>query len=317
MRPTIVTAKACDVYLVSAIEAIEQDDGVHSEALAVLYKGMKTRGGVRYLVKPTDMDSFADLRAACPNFSEVVTDLQGSAALALAGNEAIEFMPILLLGEAGIGKTYFSKMLAKTIGTYCEFIPMNSLTAGWVLSGASSQWNNAKPGRIAQALINGEYANPIAVLDEIDKAGGDSRYDPLGALYGLLERDTAQKFKDEFVEVDMDASHVLWISTANDERAIPDPILNRMNVYAIPRPDQEAMRGIAIRLYVEITAGHDWGFSEKMSDEVLESISAMPARDMRKALLKAFGSAKIDNRDHLIAKDLDIGRNSQNRRIGF
>ena len=69
---------------------------------------------------------------------------------------------------------------------------MSSLTAGWILSGASSQWNNAKPGKVATALIHGEYANPLMVLDEVDKAGGDARYDPMGPLYGLLERDTAR-----------------------------------------------------------------------------------------------------------------------------
>ena len=63
------------------------------------------------------------------------------------------------------------------------------------------------------------------MLDEVDKAGGDHRYDPMGALYGLLERDTAVHFRDEFIDVDMDASHILWVATANNESAIPEPIL--------------------------------------------------------------------------------------------
>ena len=91
-----------------------------------------------------------------------------------------------------------------------------------MLTGASAQWQNARPGKIAQALIEGEYANPVVVLDEIDKSGGDHRYDPMGALYTLLERDTAASFKDEFIDVDMDASHILWIATANDDSAIPE-----------------------------------------------------------------------------------------------
>ena len=98
---------------------------------------------------------------------------------------------------------------------------MSSLTAGWVLTGASAQWHNARPGKVAQTLIEGEYANPVVVLDEVDKSGGDHRYDPMGALYSLLERDTAASFKDEFIDVDMDASHILWIATANDERRSP------------------------------------------------------------------------------------------------
>ena len=133
---------------------------------------------------------------------------------------------------------------------------MNSLTAGWVLTGASAQWHNARPGKVAQTLVEGDYANPIVVLDEVDKTGGDHRYDPMGALYALLERDTAMQFKDEFLDVSMDASHILWVATANDESVLPEPILNRMNVYVIERPDAEGSRHIALSVYHEILDAH-------------------------------------------------------------
>ena len=99
---------------------------------------------------------------------------------------------------------------------------MSSLTAGWILSGASAQWNNARPGKVAHTLVHGDFANPIVVLDEVDKAGGDARYDPMGALYSLLER-TPPRLQDEYIDIDIDASHILWVTTANDERSIPDP----------------------------------------------------------------------------------------------
>ncbi|MDI7065492.1 hypothetical protein QMO17_30035, partial [Klebsiella pneumoniae] len=100
-------------------------------------------------------------------------------------------------------------------------VGMSSLTAGWILSGASSQWKNAKPGKVFDALVNGSYANPVITVDEIDKATGDSQYDPLGALYALLEHDTAQAFIDEFAEIPINAGHVIWIATANDALSIP------------------------------------------------------------------------------------------------
>ena len=114
------------------------------------------------------------------------------------------------------------------------------MTAGWLLSGSSSQWKGAKPGKVFEALVDGQYANPVMVVDEIDKASADAQYDPLGALYSLLEHDTAQTFIDEFAEVAIDASQVIWIMTANDERGIPEPILNRMNVFEIEAPSLEA-----------------------------------------------------------------------------
>jgi ATP-dependent Lon protease len=236
----------------------------------------------------------------------------------VSGNEAVAFTPILLLGEPGIGKTYFAKCLAQALATGYEFVSMNSLTAGWILSGSSSQWNHAKPGKVAQALVGGDYANPLIVLDEVDKAGGDARYDPMGALYGLLEKDTARRFKDEFVDVDIDASHILWLSTANDARAMPEPILNRMNVFTVPRPDLDEAFGIACTLYREIVAEHHWGFPPEPPAEVIERLAALPPRDMRKLLLAAFGNAKLDRRDVLLPRDLDCARSGRGKpKMGF
>ena len=121
------------------------------------------------------------------------------------------------------------------------------------------------------------------VVDEIDKARGEHAYDPLGALYSLLEHDTAEQFVDEFAEVAVDASQLIWVATANDDRTIPEPILNRVNVYQVHMPDRDASRAIAVRLYDQIREGHDWGkrFNPKVSDAVLEKMSGMAPREMR------------------------------------
>ena len=111
---------------------------------------------------------------------------------------------------------------AQVLGTGFEFVSMSSLTAGWILSGASSQWKNARTGKVFDTLVMGSYANPVMVVDEIDKASSDGAYDPLGALYGLLEHDTAREFVDEFAEVPVDCSEIVWVATANDAARIPD-----------------------------------------------------------------------------------------------
>lgn len=321
-RPADIQIPIADVrqiYSVSDVEhALDEHTSSRNETLAATYEKMKKLGGERYLIKPSTPDVLDPLYDDCPNFAEVIDDLKKSLALAVSGNEPVSFTPILLLGEPGIGKTHFAKCLSERLGTGYEFIGMSSLTAGWVLSGASSQWTGAKAGKVASTLIHGEYANPLMVLDEVDKAGGDSRYDPMGALYGLLEHDTARKFKDEFIEVDLDASHLLWVSTANDERGLPDPILNRMNTYSVPRPDRDQALKIATRLYRQILAEHDWGFAPEPSPEVMERLAGLPPRDMRKRLLAAFGNAKLDRRDELRTSDLDAGRLPQGKRsIGF
>lgn len=306
------------IYHVADIDrALEDPAANRNETLAALYEKMKQRGGGRFLVRPTGPDMIDGLYERCPNFSEVIDDLKKYVALSVAGNEPMSFTPILLLGEPGVGKTHFARELAQSLGTGHEFVSMSSLTAGWILSGASSQWSNAKPGKVAHTLVHGEFANPIVVLDEVDKAGGDSRYDPMGALYGLLEHDTARHFKDEFVDIDMDASHILWVSTANDERSIPEPILNRMNVYEVPRPDRDAARRIAAALYRDIVAAHDWGFPPEADDEVLDSLAGLPPRDMRKRLMAAFGTAKLAGRSELGQGDFDAAPVGRTRKIGF
>ncbi len=315
----IPLADVRQIYRVRDVERAQDDSpSSRNEALSATYEKMKKLGGERYLIKPSSTEALDSLYDDCPNFDEVIDDLKKYLALAVSGNEPMQFTPILLLGEPGIGKTHFAKRLSEVLDTGYEFVSMSSLTAGWILSGASSQWTNSKPGKVAATLINGEYANPLMVLDEVDKAGGDARYDPMGSLYSLLERDTAKKFKDEFVEIELDASHVMWISTANDERSLPQPILNRMNVYSVPRPTKEQAQIIADRLYRQIVAEHDWGFSLEPPDEILDKLAGLPPRDMRKRLMTAFGNAKMAGRNALLVRDLDNPRNAHGpARIGF
>jgi ATP-dependent Lon protease len=314
----IPLADVREIYCVADVEkAMDDATPSRNEALTALYDRMKKLGGERFVIKPSTAEALDPLYDACPNFSPVIDDLRKYLALAVSGNEPLSFTPILLLGEPGIGKTHFAKKLAEALGTGHEYVPMSSLTAGWILSGASSQWSNAKPGKVANALVSGDYANPLMVLDEVDKAGGDSRYDPMGALYGLLERDTARAFKDEFIEVEMDASHILWVSTANNERTLPEPILNRMNVYEVPRPDRDEAMRIGCMLYREIIAEHDWGFEPEPAADVMEVLADLPPRDMRKRLMAAFGTAKLAKRSALAADDFAVGKGKTARRIGF
>jgi ATP-dependent Lon protease len=319
MDPVIPLADLQPIYSVADVDRALGDRAAQkNEGLKGWYDRMRELGGSRYIIKPSTHTAVDDLYGASPNFGAVIDDLKKYLALAVAGNEAVQFTPILLLGEPGLGKTWFAKKLAQALGTGFEFVSMSSLTAGWVLTGASAQWHNARPGKVASTLIEGDYANPVVVLDEVDKSGGDHRYDPMGALYTLLERDTASSFKDEFIDVGMDASHILWVATANDESPIPEPILNRMNVYVIERPDAEGSRRIALAVYREILDAHHWPFPHEPSDSVLERLASIPPRDMRKLLLDAFGTARLAGRDCLVPEDIDAKKLCGRRmRVGF
>jgi len=308
-----------DVYDVSTVErALHELSPTANEALRALYEKMVRLGGQRFTVKPSTLPEMERLFAELPNFTEVLEDIRKHLALCIDSNDSIELPPMLLLGGPGIGKTHFARRVAELLGTGFGFVPMSSLTAGWVLSGASSQWKNAKPGKVFDTFLNGDYANPVIVVDEIDKASGDGQYDPLGALYELLESQTATRFIDEFVELPIDASGAVWLATANDASRIPEPLLDRLTVYEIEAPDAEGARAIALNIYRDIRDAHDWGkrFPERPDDPALEKLAALPPREMRRALQGAFGTAKLAGRCELSADDIQDGR-SRKQRIGF
>lgn len=317
--PNLPIARMRHVYRIGDVEKrLDKLPAKEHENLRATYERMLEKGPERFQVKPGGLPAMEHLYDEMPNFNDVLDDVKRQLALCQDSRDALEITPMLLLGPPGIGKTHFAREVAHLLGTGMGFISMSSLTAGWVLSGASSQWKGARAGKVFETLVDGQYANPVMVVDEIDKARAEHAYDPLGALYSLLENDTALAFTDEFADVAIDASQVIWVATANDGRCIPDPILNRMNVFEVRAPDADAARAIALRLYRRLRSEHDWGqhFDPDPAEAVLERLAGMAPREMRRAWMTGFGNARLGGRSSVDLADLP-GANARRQPIGF
>ena len=105
----------------------------------------------------------------------MLDDVRRHVALSHDSADGLEVTPMLLLGQPSIGKTHFARQMAKLIGTGMNLVSMGSLTDGWLLSGSASQWKGARPGKVFASLVDGRYANPITVIDEIDKPASDAQ----------------------------------------------------------------------------------------------------------------------------------------------
>lgn len=318
-RSPVLLANYLEMYDKGEVEIKNAKlNGVEDGLLSEMYNRMLSNESTRLVVKPSRLPDMNAVYAGLPNFGEVLDDIKRQLALCIDSPDGLEITPICLLGEPGIGKTHFASQLSGLLGTTMGLISMSQMTAGWLLSGSSSQWKGAKPGKVFEHLIEGNYANPVLVVDEIDKAGQGMQYDPLGSLYSLLEHDTAKKFTDEFVGVAIDASRVVWVSTANDERYIPKPILSRMNVYTVEKPTIDQARTIAINLYASLRNGHSWGayFESEPNSDLLDVLAEIGPRDMRKALRDAFGNAKLENATKVVPAHIP-SRSNKKTSIGF
>lgn len=218
-------------------------------------------------------------------------------------NPDIKGQIICLAGPPGIGKTSIAKSLAKAMGRKYARVSLGGVNDESEIRGHRKTYVGAMPGRIINALIQAGTANPLILFDEIDKLSNNIKGDPSAAMLEVLDSEQNNAFCDHFIEVPFDLSKAVFITTANNVSAIPQPLLDRMEVIELTSYTAEEKFHIAKEHLIpkQIKENGLKASQIKISDEAVNDVIAYYTKEAGVRGLERYISALCRKSARIIA----------------
>lgn len=183
----------------------------------------------------------ANVHSLAPWFSAATTDAWKSMRAEVAAGRPPWFRPLLLAGEPGVGKTTLGRLLAQEMGAPLVEIDAGSGGAAFSVAGVEKGWGSSSVGRPVEAIARYRVANPVVLVNEIDRIGGltstsGSRTSLNDAMLPLLDPASARRWTCPASRIEFNMSKVLWILTTNSLTGVDPALLSRCRVFTVPRP---------------------------------------------------------------------------------
>jgi ATP-dependent Lon protease len=272
--------------------------------LEKIYKDIQQRGTtLRDIAKPKSLKPLQELATKQPHMKNVVHFVIAQLNMAQRSAKPVRLQPMLLVGEAGVGKTHFAQALATALSTTLHIQQLDSDLTSSFLLGSDSKWSNTSNGVLFDKLVLGQHANPIFVLDELDKSPRALSYgSPVTSLYSVLEPLSAKSVRDISLLFEFDASLVTWIATANHALLLDQPLRSRFREFHIMPPNAEECLVLAAEVMkAAIQSVAVKGFKPDVS--LRRHLAHLPARQIWQFTLEAIANAVAANRKQLQQQD--------------